>query len=84
MTELAAFLTERLDEDEQLTRAGYTFTPTLDQATGEPGPIHVTNGTHSTSVQPDFLDGRDDAYITETLAAVFAHLAPPVPAERAT
>lgn len=66
------------------TRAGYTFTPTLDQATGEPGPTHVTNGTHSTSVQPDFLDGRDDTYITETLAAVFAHLAPPVPAERAT
>lgn len=57
----------------QFTRAGYTFTPTLDQATGEPGPTHVTNGTHSTSVQPDFLDGRDDAYITETLTAVFTH-----------
>lgn len=65
---------------DQFTRAGYTFTPTLDQATGEPGPTHVTNGTHSTSVQPDFLDGRDDAYVTETLAAVFAHLDTGTPA----
>jgi hypothetical protein len=58
---------------EQFTRAGYTFTPTTDPVTREPGPLHVAKGGHSTTVQPDFLDGRDDAYVTETLDAVFAH-----------
>jgi hypothetical protein len=65
---------------EQFTRAGYTFTPTLDQATGEPGPMHVTDGTHTTTLQPDFLDGHDDAYITETLTAAFGQLPAATPA----
>lgn len=45
---------------DQFTRAGYTFTPTTDPQTREPGPMHVTDGVRSTTVQPDFLDGRDD------------------------
>jgi hypothetical protein len=68
----------------QFQRAGYTFTPTLDQVTGEPGPIHVTDGVHSTTLQPDFLDGHDDAYITETIGAAFALFGPDAPSGPAT
>ncbi len=61
---------------DQFTRAGYTFTPTTDPVTREPGPMHVTDGVHSTAVQPDFLDGRDDdAALKVFLDDLFAHLA---------
>jgi len=59
---------------EQFTRAGYTFTPTRDPDTLEPGPLHVAKDGHSVTVQPDFLEGRDDVYVAETLGAVFAQL----------
>jgi hypothetical protein len=59
---------------DQFTRAGYTFTPTTDPVTREPGPLHVAKGGHGTTVQPDFLDGRDDdAALGEFLDQVFAH-----------
>jgi hypothetical protein len=59
---------------DQFTRAGYTFTPTTDPVTREPGPLHVAKDGHSTTVQPDFLDGRDDdTALAEFLDQVFAH-----------
>lgn len=57
-------------------RAGHTFTPTANPATREPGPMHVTRADGvSLTVQPDFLDGRDDdGALTEFLDGLFAHM----------
>jgi hypothetical protein len=60
---------------DQLTRAGYTFTPTTDPTAKEPGPMHVAKGPQTTTVQPDFLDGRDDdTELGAFLDTLFAHM----------
>lgn len=60
-------------------RAGYMFMPTVDPVTREPGPVHVTGPDGSlTSVQPDFLDGRDDdAALAEFLDGLFGQMRGP-------
>lgn len=64
----------------QFQRADYTFTPTLDPATQEPGPLWVAKDGQSHTFQPDFLDGRDDdAELAAFLDGVFAQLGGPTP-----